>query len=173
MGYVKERKKHPNADKLSVCIVSDGIEDLPVVCGAPNVDAGQNIVFAKVGAVIPSNGMKLSKVKLRGEVSNGMICSEKELEIGDDHSGIMVLDKNLKAGTPISAVLGMDDVIFEIAITPNRQDALSHYGIARDLAALYNKELKLPEINIEEDKKHASESCSNGNLSVIVYCYYV
>lgn len=160
VGFVKERKKHPNADKLSVCIVNDGKEDLPVVCGAPNVDTGQKIVFAKVGAVIPSNGMKLSKVKLRGEVSNGMICSEKELEIGDDHSGIMVLDEKLKEGTPISDVFGMNDVIFEIAITPNRQDALSHYGIARDLAVLYNKELKLPEIKIDEDVKPAADYAS-------------
>ncbi|OGU34056.1 MAG: phenylalanine--tRNA ligase subunit beta [Ignavibacteria bacterium GWB2_35_6b] len=160
VGYVKERKKHPNADKLSVCIVNDGKEDLSVVCSAPNVDAGQKIVFAKIDAVVPSNGMKLSKVKLRGEVSNGMICSERELIIGDDHSGIMVLDEKLKEGTPISKALGLDDVVFEISITPNRQDALSHYGIARDLAALYNKELKLPEIKIEEDKKHASEYAS-------------
>lgn len=160
VGYVKERKKHPNADKLSVCIVNNGKEDLQVVCGAPNVDAGQKIVFAEVGAVVPSNGFKLSKVKLRGEVSNGMICSEKELMIGDDHSGIMVLDNNLKEGTQISKALGLDDVIFEISITPNRQDALSHYGIVRDLAALYNKELKLPEIKLNEDSKPSSEYAS-------------
>lgn len=160
VGYVKERKKHPNADKLSVCIVNNGKEDLPVVCGAPNVDVGQKIVFAQIGAVVPSNGLKLSKVKLRGEVSNGMICSEKELMIGDDHSGIIVLDKNLKEGTPVSKALGLDDVIFEISITPNRQDALSHYGIARDLAALYNKELKLPEINLNEDSKPSAEYAS-------------
>ncbi|MBU2492977.1 MAG: phenylalanine--tRNA ligase subunit beta [Bacteroidetes bacterium] len=160
VGYVKEKKKHPNADKLSVCLVNDGIEDLSVVCGAPNVEAGQKVIFAKTGAVIPSNGMKLAKVKLRGEVSNGMICSEKELMLGDDHSGIMVLDNNIKEGTPVSEALLMDDVIFEISVTPNRQDALSHYGIARDLAALYNKELKLPEIKINEDAKPASSYAS-------------
>jgi phenylalanyl-tRNA synthetase beta chain len=160
VGYVKEKKKHPNADKLSLCVVSDGKEDFNVVCGAPNVEANQKVVFAKVGAVIPSFGEKLTKAKIRGEHSFGMICSEKELEISNNHDGIMVLDDSLEPGTPIAKALGMDDVIYEVAITPNRADALSHYGVARDLAAIYNIEAKLPEINYEEKDFHSSDLAS-------------
>lgn len=150
VGFVKERKKHPNADKLSVCIVSDGSEEYNVVCGAPNVEQGQKIPFAKVGAVIPSGGFKLEKAKIRGEVSFGMICSEKELNISDNHEGIMVLDSSLKEGTPFAEIFEMNDIILDIAITPNRSDALSHIGIARDLAAIFNRKLKHPEIHLLE-----------------------
>ncbi len=160
VGYVKERKKHPNADKLSVCIVSDGTQDFNVVCGAPNVDAGQKIPFAKVGAVIPTNGMKLEKAKIRGEVSFGMICSERELGISDNHEGIMVLDSSAKEGTPLAEFLGMNDVVLDVAITPNRADALSHIGIARDLSAIYNKPLKYPEIELKESTKKSSDAAS-------------
>lgn len=160
VGYVKEKKKHPNADRLSLCTVSDGEKDYNVVCGAPNVEGGQKIVFAKVGAVIPEGGFEIKKAKLRGEVSEGMICSEKELGLGDDHDGIMVLDENLEEGTPIADVFGLNDVQYDIAVTPNRQDALSHIGVARDLAALLNKELKKPEIDIKEGEEDANELAS-------------
>ena len=160
VGYVKEKRKHPNADKLSVCIVNDGEQDYNVVCGAPNVEANQKIAFARVGAIIPSFGQKLAKAKIRGEQSFGMICSEKELEISDNHEGIMVLDDSLKLGTPIAEALGMDDVIYEIAITPNRPDALSHYGVARDLGAIYNIDVKLPEINYDEKDFLSSDFAS-------------
>ncbi len=150
VGYVKEAGKHPNADKLSLCKVNDGTEEFSVVCGAPNVASGQKVVFAKIGAVIPNGGMKIEKAKIRGQVSFGMLCSERELGISDDHSGIMILDPALKEGTPISEALGMDDVLIEVAITPNRADALSHIGIARDLSALFNIPLKLPELKLNE-----------------------
>ncbi len=160
VGFVKEKTKHPNADKLSICKVSNGTEELQVVCGAPNVDAGQKIVFAQIGAVVPNGGFKITKAKLRGAESFGMICSESELQLSDDHSGIMVLPPDMKEGTPIAEALGMDDVVLEIAITPNRPDALSHLGVARDLAALFQRELILPEIKLEESDESIEKFAS-------------
>jgi phenylalanyl-tRNA synthetase beta chain len=152
VGEVKEVEKHPNADKLSVCKVFDGKDELQVICGAPNVEAGQKVVFASVGAVIPNGKIQLKKAKIRGVESHGMICAEDELLLSEDHTGIMVLDSQLNPGTEISKALGLDDVIMEIGVTPNRPDALSHIGVARDLAAIFNKELKYPELNyIESD----------------------
>lgn len=158
VGFVKEAKKHPNADKLSVCVVSDGYNEYSVVCGAPNVAAGQKVPFAKVGAVIPSNGLKLEKVKIRGEVSLGMICSEKELGISDNHEGIMVLNPELKEGTNLAEALGMDDILIDVAITPNRADALSHIGLARDVAAIFKRKFKYPQVEIFESAKKSSEA---------------
>ncbi len=155
VGYVKEKKKHPNADKLSVCIVSDGTKDYNVVCGAPNVEAGQKVAFAKIGAVIPMFGEKLKKTKIRGEVSEGMICAEDELNLGDDHSGIMVLDEDFPAGAPLAEVLELNDVTAEIDITPNRADALSHIGIARDLSAIYKRDVHYPSFEFEGKGKPA------------------
>lgn len=169
VGFVKEHKKHPNADKLSVCKVSDGTEEYNVVCGAPNVAQGQKIAFAKVGAVIPSSGMKLEKAKIRGEVSFGMICSEKELNISDNHEGIMILDGGLKEGTPLAEALGLDDVILDVAITPNRSEALSHIGIARDFAAIFNRELKFPEFELKESATK-SEDAAKVEIIDVVNC---
>jgi len=160
VGLVIEAKKHPNADKLTLCKVSDGSQEYSVVCGAPNVAAGQKVAFAKVGAAIPSNGMKLEKIKLRGELSLGMICSERELLISDNHEGILVLDSQLNEGTPLADALGMNDVIIDIAITPNRADALSHIGIARDLSALFNRPLTIPLFELKESGKKSSELAS-------------
>lgn len=157
VGFVKERKKHPNADKLSLCIVTDGERDYNVVCGAPNVAAGQKIAFAKIGAVVPNGGFKIEKAKIRGEVSEGMICSEKELGISDNHDGILVLDSSFAEGTELAKALGLDDVTMEINITPNRADALSHIGVARDLSALYNRPLKYPEVILIESGKRSEE----------------
>lgn len=156
VASVLEKTKHPNADKLSLCKVSDGKNILQVVCGAPNVEADQKIVFAPIGTIIPNGEYKISKAKLRGVESFGMICSENELLISNDHSGIMVLDNSVKEGTPISDALGLNDVILDIAITPNRPDALSHIGVARDLAALFNLELKIPSIKLNESTKESS-----------------
>jgi len=153
VGFVKERKKHPNADKLSLCILNDGKTDFQVVCGAPNVDAGQKVIFARVGAIVPNGNFEIKKAKIRGLESFGMICSESELEISDNHTGIMVLDPSITEGTSASEALGLNDVIMEIGITPNRPDALSHIGIARDLSALYNRKLKLPELKLNETGK--------------------
>ncbi|HMQ79557.1 MAG TPA: phenylalanine--tRNA ligase subunit beta [Ignavibacteria bacterium] len=145
IGKVIERSKHPNADKLSVCKVDAGTgEILNIVCGAPNVDAGQTVCVALVGAIVPNSGFEIKKAKLRGELSEGMICSAKELELGDDHSGIMVLDTELPVGTPFAEYLKQNDVILEIGITPNRGDLLSHIGVARELGALTGNKIKEP-----------------------------
>jgi len=150
IGHVKEVKKHPNADKLHLCVVSDGVNDLKIVCGAPNVAENQKVVIAKIGAVIPENNFEIAKAKIRGEESFGMLCSERELNISSNHDGILVLDNALEAGTTAADAIGLNDVIIEVAITPNRQDALSHLGFARDVAAIFNRPVKFPSIDIEE-----------------------
>ncbi len=157
VGYVKEKKKHPNADKLSLCTVSAGKDDYQVICGAPNVAAEQKVVFAPIGTIIPKGNFKIGKAKIRGVESFGMICSEAELELSEDHSGIMVLTDGVKEGTPITEALNLNDVIFEIGITPNRPDALSHIGVARDLAAIFSLELKIPSIEIKEEAEDVSK----------------
>jgi len=150
VGFVKETEKHPNADKLTICKVFDGKDDLQVICGASNVKAGQKIVFAPIGTEIPNGNFVIKKAKIRGVESNGMICAEDELLLSDDHSGIMVLDEKFEAGKPITEALNLNDVILEIAITPNRPDALSHIGVARDLAALFDRDLIIPELKLNE-----------------------
>ena len=160
VALVKEKQKHPNADRLSLCTVFDGKNDLQVICGAPNVDKDQKVVFAPVGTIIPKGNFKLSKAKIRGLESNGMICSEDELLLSDDHEGIIILDSKLKPGTKITKALGFDDVILEIGITPNRPDALSHIGVARDLAAIFNRKLILPKIKLKEAKHKINTTAS-------------
>ncbi len=157
-GVVKKKEKHPNADKLSVCIVSDGTTDYQVVCGAPNVEEGQIVPFAKIGAIIPGGNFEIKKAKIRGIESSGMICAEDELQLGDDHEGILVLNDKLIPGTPLAEALQLDDIVFEIGITPNRPDALSHIGVARDLAALFNKRLKIPPLQLKESKEAANSA---------------
>ncbi|MFM8770529.1 MAG: phenylalanine--tRNA ligase subunit beta [Candidatus Kapaibacterium sp.] len=136
VGRVLEKQPHPKADKLSVCTVDVGqAEPKTIVCGAPNVAAGQTVPVALIGAVVPSAGFAIEERPLRGVTSQGMICSQAELGLGEDHDGIWVLDLETASGTPLAAALGIDDVIYDVAITPNRADCLSHIGIARDLAA--------------------------------------
>nr|HRI47785.1 phenylalanine--tRNA ligase subunit beta [Ignavibacteriaceae bacterium] len=144
VGEVIEKTKHPNADKLSLCKVNTGSLNLDVVCGAPNVEQGQKIVLATEGAVVPQSGFKIKKTKIRGVESNGMICSEAELNLSNDHSGSIVLPENAVVGMSISKALNLDDVILEIAITPNRSDALSQIGVARDIAAIFGLEVQTP-----------------------------
>lgn len=160
VGLVKSKQKHPNADKLSLCVVSDGEKDYQVVCGAPNVKENQKIVFAPIGTIIPKGQFKIEKAKIRGVESFGMICSEAELELSENHEGIMVLRDDVKVGAPISETLNLNDVIFEIGITPNRPDALSHIGVARDLAALQNRRLNIPEIKLNESINSIREFAS-------------
>ena len=157
VGLVKEVEKHPDADKLTVCTVSDGKSDLQIICGAPNVQKGQNVVLAKIGSVVPKGEMEIKKVKIRGVESNGMICAEDELELSDDHSGIIVLDEQFSSGTPISEVLNLNDLILDIAVTPNRPDALSHIGVARDLAAIFNRELRIPKVDYQESQQNINQ----------------
>ena len=141
IGKVATAKKHPNADRLQLCTVNDGTATVNVVCGAPNVAAGQTVAFAQVGAVLPGEFI-ISKAKIRGEESRGMICSERELGISDEHEGIMVLPDKLKAGTAINAYF--EDVYdaLDLDITPNRPDGFSHYGVAREIALKTGRKLK-------------------------------
>ncbi len=137
VGEILERNQHPNADKLSVCRVFDGEKELQIVCGAPNCDAGKKVPLATIGTVFidPKDGseFKIKKGKLRGEKSMGMLCSADELGLGGDHSGLLELDNELKTGTPLGEIYS-GDTVFEVEITPNRPDWLSHWGIARDVA---------------------------------------
>ena len=139
VGKVLTCEKHPNADKLTVTTVDVGNEmPLNIVCGAPNVRAGQKVVVAKVDTILYKDNEKftIKKSKIRGELSEGMICAEDEIGIGTSHDGIMVLDENATVGTPASEYFNIEtDTVFEIDLTPNRIDAASHVGIARDLAA--------------------------------------
>jgi phenylalanyl-tRNA synthetase beta chain len=140
-AQVVSREKHPNADKLSVCVVDDGTKKWTVVCGAPNVAAGQKVALARVGAALPG-GMKIGQAKLRGVESNGMICSGKELGLGQDGAGILVLPPETALGLDFAGTLGPCDDILEVEITPNRPDCLSHLGLARELAAYFRMPLK-------------------------------
>lgn len=152
IGYVKECEQHPNADRLKVTKVDVGAgEDLQIVCGANNVAAGQKVIVATANTTIyPTNGepFKIVKSKIRGEVSEGMICAEDEIGLGHDHAGIIVLDSAAEIGTAASSYYKLeDDYVFEIGLTPNRADAASHLGVARDLAAYLNLELKMPNVS--------------------------
>ncbi|UEG52984.1 phenylalanine--tRNA ligase subunit beta [Mucilaginibacter daejeonensis] len=151
IGYVKEAVQHPNADRLRVTKVDvGGAEDLQVVCGAPNVAAGQKVVVAVVGSTVhPTTGepFKISKSKIRGEVSEGMICAEDEIGLGESHAGIMVLDADAPVGTPAKEYFKLnDDYLFEIGLTPNRADAASHLGTARDIAAFLKQGVTKPDV---------------------------
>jgi phenylalanyl-tRNA synthetase beta chain len=139
-GEVLECVKHPDADKLSVTKVDIGTgEPLQIVCGAPNVATGQKVIVATVGATIyPFSGdpMTMKKAKIRGIESYGMICAEDEIGISSNHAGILVLPATTKTGIPAAAYFGTyNDIIFEIGLTPNRMDAMSHLGVAKDVCA--------------------------------------
>ena len=162
-AQVESVEKHPNADKLSLCQVYDGKEILSVVCGAPNVAAGQKVVFAKVGAIL-SGDFEIKKAKIRGEVSFGMICAEDELGISEEHEGIMVLPEDTKIGIPINDVLNEKYAALELDISPNRPDVLSHFGIAREVALKTNRKLRFPKvrkINPAETKEKVTVKISD------------
>ena len=164
VGEVLARAKHPNADRLSICKVNTGTTVQNVVCGAPNVAAGQKVVVALIGANIPHNQHDpegkpfiIERAKIREVESNGMICSEVELGLGKDASGILVLDEKEKAGTSLANYLGQTDVVYEIGITPNRADCLSHIGVAREIGLLVNKKLKMPKTVLRESTTAAAK----------------
>ncbi|MHB8137530.1 MAG: phenylalanine--tRNA ligase subunit beta [Smithellaceae bacterium] len=142
-------RPHPGADKLSLCDVNDGTSTYPVVCGAKNIKAGDVVPLAKVGAVIPG-GYTIKSTILRGEKSDGMLCSEAELEISDDASGIMQLPEGLTLGSPLETALNLGDTVLDVSITPNRSDCLSMIGMAREVAALTGKKIKMPVVKIKE-----------------------
>ena len=142
IGNVVDCGKHPNADKLSICKVNTGQDTISIVCGAPNVKKGIKVPVALVGTKL-SNGMVIKKAKIRGLESNGMICSEKELEISEESSGIMILPDSCKTGSSLWQEIPSREPVLEIAITPNRGDCLSIIGLARELAAVYNTKSEL------------------------------
>ncbi|GAB4028408.1 phenylalanine--tRNA ligase subunit beta [Spirosoma gilvum] len=152
IGEVLTCTKHPDADKLSLTTVDVGTDQpLPIVCGAPNVAAGQKVVVALVGATLhPASGdvFQIKKAKIRGAASEGMICAEDEIGLGTSHAGIMVLDTDLPNGTPAARYFNLEaDYQIAIGLTPNRIDAASHYGTARDLKAALNRPLRLPSVD--------------------------
>ena len=153
VGEVLTCIQHPNADRLRITTVEIGAEEaVQIVCGAPNVAAGQKVPVATVGTLLYPGGeeLKIKKSKIRGEVSLGMICAEDELGLGGDNDGILVLDAALTPGTPCSTVFNVEsDFVFEIGLTPNRTDAMGHIGVARDLrAAMITKGLDAPKLEV-------------------------
>ena len=169
-GEVVECVKHPNADKLSLTKVNiGGAETLQVVCGAPNVARGQKVIVAPVGTTLyPANGepLTMKNVKIRGEESQGMICAADEIGVGDSHEGIMVLPEDTKPGTPVSSLFPVQsDWIYEIGLTPNRMDAMSHLGVARDVCAWfsnnYNDDIRTVSPFANKNHKHA-DACPIG-----------
>ena len=148
VGKVLTCTKHPNADRLKVCTVDVENEVLEIICGAPNIDNNLIVAVAKVGSEF--GDFKIKKTKIRNIFSNGMICSEKELGLSEDHDGIMILDDDMILGTAISDALKLkDDIVFDFDITPNRGDCFSHFGIARELAIIENKKIQFEKIMIK------------------------
>jgi len=147
---------HPNADKLTLCDVNTGTDTVQVVCGAKNMKAGDRVALALPGAVL-ADGMKLKKTKIRGETSYGMMCSEIELNLGENASGIIILPKDYSLGGDLSAAMGLEDAVFEIEITPNRPDCLSILGIAREVGAILGNKVRIPQIDFAEEGKKCEE----------------
>ena len=168
IGEVKEKTKHPDADKLSLTKVDLGTgELLPIVCGASNVEAGQKVVVATVGTTLYDGDepFKIKKGKIRGEVSLGMICAEDEIGLGNSHDGIMVLDKNASIGIKAKDYFNIEnDIIFEIGLTPNRIDGASHIGVARDLSAYLTQQERTPYVKPSVDNFKTDNT--NNTISV-------
>jgi len=180
VGEILSSEQHPEADRLSVCKVKVG-EDSPdanIVCGATNFKPGDRVPVALPGAKLPG-GFKIKKSKLRGVTSEGMMCSCKELELGEDHEGLLILEDRPEIGTPINDLFGDADVTFDLELTANRGDCLSHVGVARELAARFERELKLP--TVESDAPTVSEPSSENPLNKVsvttenckLYCAWV
>ncbi|ABS74928.1 MULTISPECIES: phenylalanine--tRNA ligase subunit beta [Bacillus] len=166
IGHVLEREQHPNADKLNKCLVDIGAEEpVQIICGAPNVDKGQKVAVATVGAVLPGN-FKIKKAKLRGEASHGMICSLQELGIESKlvakeyAEGIFVFPNDAETGADAMAALQLDDAILELGLTPNRADAMNMLGVAYEVAAILGAEVKLPEASYEKAAEKAADAVS-------------
>ncbi|QOQ54034.1 phenylalanine--tRNA ligase subunit beta [Bacillus amyloliquefaciens] len=166
IGHVLEREQHPNADKLNKCLVDIGAEEpVQIICGAPNVDKGQKVAVATVGAVLPGN-FKIKKAKLRGEASHGMICSLQELGIESKlvakeyAEGIFVFPNDAETGADAMAALQLDDAILELGLTLNRADAMNMLGVAYEVAAILGAEVKLPETSYETAAEKAADAVS-------------
>jgi phenylalanyl-tRNA synthetase beta chain len=155
VAEIVSMKPHPDATKLSLCDVSDGEKNYPIVCGASNMKSGDKVALAKIGTTLPPGpkfpeGMTIKKAKIRGEVSEGMLCAENELGIGEENDGIMILPASARVGARLIDEIGLNDVIFEINVTPNRPDCLSVVGIAREVAALLGLKLNYPPPTVTE-----------------------
>ena len=168
VGRVTEVSSHPNADKLTICRVEASDGSRTVVCGAPNVSEGMLAPLALPGTVLP-DGTKLEKSVIRGEKSDGMLCSEMELGLGIDGSGIMALDPSLEMGDHLAEALGLEDTVFELDLTPNRPDCLSVIGIAREIAAIQNTSLKYPDYSLT-DKKDMISSLTSVKIEAPDHC---
>jgi phenylalanyl-tRNA synthetase beta chain len=167
VGEIKDIKRHPNADRLQVAVVYNGAEDLQIVCGAPNIEVGQKVPLAQIGSVLPEG--EIRQAEIRGVESFGMMCSEVELGLGDDHSGIKILPAEWEAGKKISEYLN-GDAIFELEITPNRGDCLSHLGVAREIAATLNAQLKTIPAEVKGETEQKIE-VENPNLELCPQYY--
>lgn len=160
VGQVVEYGTHPDSDKLSLLKVDVAEESpLQIICGAPNHKEGDKVVVAKIGAVLPGD-FKIKKAKVRGVESFGMLCSEVELGLGEDGDGIIILPEDAPVGTEFREYKGLNDVIFELEITPNRPDCLSHIGIAREVAAYYGRKVKYPKVELSEVIESTSDNVS-------------
>ena len=168
VGRIEEIRPHPNADKLRLCRVDTGERHVSVVCGAPNVREGMLAPLALPGTVLP-NGVRLVKSVIRGESSEGMLCSDSELGLGDNPGGIMELESSAKAGEKLAKSLGLSDTVFEIGLTPNRPDCLSVIGIAREIAAIQKKPLRYPDYAIE-DKTDAIRKATSVKIESPDHC---
>ena len=157
VGRVETIRLHPDADKVRLCMVTTGGPAEEIVCGAWNFDEGDVVPVAVPGAVLGEDFL-ITQRDIRGVTSNGMICSSKELRLGDDHDGIMVLDPSLEIGSLFADHIELPDVVFDLSITPNRPDAMSMLGVARDLAAFWSRSISLPEVVIEESSEKTSVS---------------
>lgn len=156
VGYVKDVKPHPDADKLKICSVDIGTSIITIVCGASNVKSGQYVPVATDGAILP-DGRKIVKTTLKGVASEGMICSAHELALSDNSTGIMVLDGDLTPGTLLMEVPGIIDDVLEIELTPNRPDCLSIFGVAREIALLNNNQLSALQITVPKVKVNKND----------------
>lgn len=168
VGYVKNKEKHPKSEKLSICKVNIRSDvELQIVCGAANVETGQKVVLGTIGAIIPISGIKLEKRNILGFYSEGMICSQNELELGDNKDGIWVLSDDAPIGVSIVKYLNIDDIILDISLTPNKSDCASHLGIAREIAAYKRTKIKKSVISdVDFSKVNVSSENINNYIKV-------
>lgn len=173
VALVESVRPHPDADRLRVCTVDDGTpQRRNVVCGAPNVEAGRKYPFVRVGSTLPG-GLKIEKRKIRGETSEGMLCSPRELGLGDDHDGILTLTTDAAPGTPFLSAMALDDDRLELDVSPVRADLLGHKGLARELAAAYRTTFRLPEIPgapelVASSRPSVSASVTTGGITITI-----
>ncbi len=165
VGKILEVKKHPNADRLQVATVDTGSEKLNIVCGAPNIAPGQRVPVALVGAILP-NGLEIKEADVRGEISRGMLCAPDELGLGDDHSGILILEKNAKVSMPLADHFKMEDTILEVdnKSLSNRADLWGHIGMAREISAIYD--LKFKDYEYKTETLECKKDCDKISVKV-------